>query len=198
MISEIRHEADRDLEFSRWIGSRPGAESLAQCIHCGQCTASCPLSDRMDRSPRRLLYLAKEGFRREVLESFTLWLCTSCYTCTIKCPRGIKVTDLLYALKRRAIEAGTYPKRFAIPVLAQEFRRMVLRDGRINETLLAAAMIWKTNPARLVAMSGLGRGLLRTGRMSLKRDRIVGRAQLTRLLREVEASAPTGNGEVAS
>ena len=198
MISEIRHEADRDLAFSRWIGSQPGADSLAQCIHCGQCAASCPLSDHMDRSPRRLLYLAKEGFRREVLESFTLWLCTSCYVCTIKCPRGIKVTDLMYALKRRAIEAGAYPKRFAIPVLAQEFRRMVLRDGRINETLLAATMTMKTNPGRLLGMTGLGLGLMRTGRMSLRRDRIAGRSQLTRLLRAVEESAPAGTEEAPS
>ena len=186
MDATIRRESDRDRGFSRWIRSRPGAETMAQCIHCGQCAGSCPLSTHMDRSPRQLMYLAKEGFREEVLGSFTLWLCTSCYTCTVKCPRGIKVTDIMYALKRRAIEDGVFSRRFPIPVLAQEFRRMVRRHGRINETRLAINLNLKTRPLRMLGMAGLGMGLMRTGRFSLKHENIRDRAQLTKLLEAVD------------
>ena len=39
-----------------------------------------------------------------VVKSNTIWLCTSCYYCTVRCPAGIKITDLMYELKRMAIK----------------------------------------------------------------------------------------------
>jgi heterodisulfide reductase subunit C len=140
----------------------------------------------MDRSPRQLLYLAKEGFKTDVLESFTIWLCTSCYQCTVKCPREIKVTDIMYALKRRAIEEGTYPKRFAIPVLAREFHKMIRSHGRITETRLVLNLMLKTNLLRILRMFRQGRALMRTGRFSWKTESIQGQDQLARLLDALE------------
>jgi heterodisulfide reductase subunit C/quinone-modifying oxidoreductase subunit QmoC len=198
MDATIRRESDRDREFSTWVTRLPGAETLEQCIHCGQCAGSCPLSTYMDRSPRQLLYLAKEGFKDEVLGSFTLWLCTSCYTCTVKCPRAIKVTDVLYALKRRSIEEGVYSRRFPIPVLAQEFRDMVRAHGRINEVRLAMNLNLKTRPTRMLGMAGLGLGLMRTGRFSLRYDNIRGRDQLGRLLGAVDRRRAEKRQEVAA
>jgi quinone-modifying oxidoreductase subunit QmoC len=189
MRPTIRTEADRDSTFAGWIKSLPGAEGVSQCIHCGLCAGSCPLSRYMDRSPRQLLYLAREGFREDVLRSFTIWLCTSCYTCTVRCPRGIQVTELMYALKRRAIEEGLYPKRFAIPVLAREFGRMVRSRGRITESRLVLRLMLKTNLLRLFRMIPMGGGLLRTGRFSLRPETIRDRDQLSKLLDHV------GNGK---
>jgi len=189
MTPTVKTEADRDREFAGWIKSLPGAEGISQCIHCGLCAGSCPLSSYMDRSPRQLLYLAREGFREEVLRSFTIWLCTSCYTCTVRCPCGIHVTDMMYALKRRAIEDGLYPKRFAIPVLAREFRRMVKSRGRITESRLVLQLMMRTKLMRLLGMIPMGRNLLRTGRFSMKAERIRDREQLSKLLDYV------GNGK---
>jgi heterodisulfide reductase subunit C len=143
----------------------------------------------MDRSPRQILYLAREGFRNEVLGSFTLWLCTSCYTCTVRCPRGIHVTDLMYALKRRAMEEGRYPKRFAIPVLAREFRRMVRERGRITEARLVLRLLLRTDPLRLGRMLPMGRDLLRTGRFSLRSERVRDPQRLAGLLGRMEEDA---------
>jgi heterodisulfide reductase subunit C len=140
----------------------------------------------MDRSPRQLLYLAREGFKDDVLRSFSIWLCTSCYTCTVRCPRGIQVTELMYALKRKAIEEGLYPKRFAIPVLAREFGRMVRAKGRITEARLVLRLLLKTSLLRALRMIPMGRDLLRTGRLSLQAEHIRDRAQLIRLLDEVQ------------
>jgi heterodisulfide reductase subunit C len=186
MKPTIRTEAERDREFAKWIESLPAARGIAQCIHCGLCAGSCPLAAYMDRSPRQLLYLAKEGFKEDVLRSSTIWLCTSCYTCTVRCPREIKVTELMYALKRKAIEEGLYPKRFAIPVLAREFRRMVVARGRITESRLVLALVLKTNLLRLARMWGMGWDLLRTGRFTLRGESIEGRKQLAKILEAVE------------
>ena len=182
MMRAIRTDADRDPEFGAWITNVIGAEKIKQCIHCGQCSGSCPLAKYMDRSPRQLMHLAREGFRDEVLQSSAIWLCTSCYTCTIKCPRGIKVTDVMYALKRRAIEDGVYAKRFSVPVLAQEFQKMVAQHGRINEIRLATILYLKTNLRGLPGRALLGRDLMRTGRFSLKNEKIRGQKELQTLL----------------
>ena len=35
-----------------------------------------------------------------------LWLCTTCYTCQERCPRGIPITDALLELRRLAVREG--------------------------------------------------------------------------------------------
>lgn len=132
------------------------------------------------------MHLARQGFREDVLSSFTIWLCTSCYACSVKCPREIKVTEVMYALKRKAIEEGAYPEHFPIPVLAREFRRMVRKNGRISESRLAMKMMLKTNALRLPGMMSLGRKLMRAKRLSFRNDRIKGTKELNRFLDAME------------
>jgi hypothetical protein len=43
---------------------------------------------------------------------------------------------------------GVYPKRFPIPVLAQEFNRMVGSNGRITELLLVMRLFLKPTSPR--------------------------------------------------
>jgi heterodisulfide reductase subunit C len=78
----------------------------------------------MDFSPRRIVALVREGFRKDALSSKTIWLCASCYSCAVHCPRQIHIADVMYGLKREAIQDRLYPARFPIPVLAQEFYKM--------------------------------------------------------------------------
>ena len=142
--SLIKYEIERDPVFAKWVTGVMGGERIRNCIQCGLCSASCPLSPYMDFTPRRLIHMAREGFKKDVLESFTIWLCTSCYSCTVECPRRIRVTDVMYALKRRAIEDGVYPRRFPIPVLASEFGDMIRRNGRVTESWLVMRVFLKT------------------------------------------------------
>ena len=177
-----RTESDRDPAFADWIRNLDGAERIRECIHCGVCSASCPLARWMDYSPRRIMHLAREGFKNDVLESHALWLCTSCYECTVRCPREIPVTEVMYALKARAIAGGSYPRRFPVPVLARAFARMVRREGRISEGRLAMWLMLKTSLKRLLGMSRLAPRLLRTGRLALHSDHVAGRDQVVELM----------------
>jgi heterodisulfide reductase subunit C len=185
--SLIKYEVERDPTFAKWVTGVIGGERIRNCIQCGLCSASCPLSPYMDFTPRRLIHMAREGFKRDVLESFTIWLCTSCYSCTVECPRKIRVTDIMYALKRRAIEDGVYPRRFPIPVLASEFGAMIRRNGRVTESWLVVRVFLKTAILRLLGMSKLGTKLFLTGRMEIVPATIRGRKQLQTLLDTVEA-----------
>ena len=182
----IRTEADRDLEFAAWFTDLVGEEKLRDCIHCGVCSGSCPLAGHMDFGPRKLMYLAREGFADDVLGSNTIWLCTSCYACTVACPQQIPVTDVMYALKRKAIESGKAQKRHPVAVMAKGFTKMVHKRGRLSEAYLIVGLALRSGIGRYLGMAGMGINALRTGRVSLKRDSIKQHDELTRLLNVVD------------
>ena len=178
----IKYEADRVRGFSREITSVSGCDQLQSCIQCGTCSGTCPLSIYMDFSPRQVMALVRADFKNEVLSSKTVWLCASCYACTVECPRQIRITDIMYALKQRAIKEGIYPKRFPIPILAKEFSEMVRSKGRITETLLVMRLFLKANWRAVLSSWRLGLGLIRTGRFVIRHERIERRAELAAML----------------
>jgi heterodisulfide reductase subunit C len=171
-----------DPAFAGWAVRTIGEEKVRACIQCGVCSGVCPLSDYMDYTPRRLIHLAKEGFREHVLRSFTIWLCASCYACAVQCPKGINVTDVMFAFKQRAMREGVYPKRFAVPVLEHEFTSMVRQRGRVTESWLVVLLALKTNVFSLLKLAKLGWRLLRAGRMAFGLDSIKRRKELQLLL----------------
>jgi heterodisulfide reductase subunit C len=178
----IKYEGDRVRGFGKEIMSVPGCEQLQSCIQCGTCSGACPLSIYMDFSPRQVMALVRADFKNEVLRSHTVWLCASCYACTTECTRQIRITDIMYALKQRAIEEGIYPKRFPIPVLAKEFYEMVRRQGRITEMLLVIRLFLKTDWFAALGSWRLGIGMMRTGRFDLRPEHIERRAELAGML----------------
>jgi len=187
--SKIRYEGDLDPGFAEGIASIPGGERLAHCIQCGTCSATCPLSNYMDYTPRRIIAMTRAGFKDDVLRSFTIWLCASCYSCTVECPKNIKITDIMYALKRQAIEENIYPKRFSIPVLAREFFSLAKRTGRSNEGRVIIRLVLKSNPFRYIGRAFLGLKLMKQGRFSLKKETIKRKGELKKILQGVEQTA---------
>jgi len=188
----VKYQEELDPDFPDQVAAMPGAADLNRCIQCGTCSATCPVSPFMDLTPRRVVAMTRAGFKKEVLESNTIWLCASCYSCTVECPKGIKITDIMYALKRRAIQERAYPRRFPTPVLAREFFRKVRRTGRSNEGQIATAMILKTNPLKLLRQIPLGLKLLLKGRMSLFTEKMSGdRGQLEDLLDSMDRQKET-------
>jgi quinone-modifying oxidoreductase subunit QmoC len=182
----FKYEAELDQGFAERVAKLAYGEKLYSCIQCGTCSASCPVSHWMDFTPRRVIALIQAGYKEEVLECFTIWLCASCYACTVDCPKQIKITDVMYALRQEALEHAGYRKRFPIPVLAREFFKQVLKNGRNSESHLMLNLYMKTNPFKLLKMVKVGLGLLRTGRFSLKKEHIKQREQFQNLLKAVD------------
>ena len=187
----VRYEAERVRGFGKEIMAVPGCERLFSCIQCGTCSGTCPLSVYMEHSPRQIMALVRSDFKDEVLRSNSIWLCASCYSCTVECPREIRITDIMYALKQRAILESVYPKHFPIPILAKEFAAMVRRKGRITETLLVMILFAKANWRAVLGSWRQGLGLVRTGRFVLRQEHIERRAELTTML----AAAGNGTGK---
>jgi heterodisulfide reductase subunit C len=182
----IKYEAELDRGFGATIAHMAHGEKFYTCIQCGTCSATCPVSHFMDFTPRKIIAMVRAGFKEEVLRSFTIWLCASCHSCTADCPREIKITDVMYALKQLAIKEGIYPKRFPIPVMAQEFYKIVEKQGRNSEGRLMMNIAMKTNPFRLLRYAKVGLKLFRTGRASLHEESIQNKGELKALLRAVD------------
>ncbi len=172
MERQIRYQREADLEWAHEFTKHPYCERLLSCIQCGTCSGTCPLSIYMDLTPRQIIAMVREGFRDDVLRSKTIWLCASCYSCSVECPQKINITDVMYRLKREAMREKVYPKRFPIPVLAQEFCEMVRRKGRNSEFWVVFRMALRSNPWILFTMMRTGWDLWRTGRLSMRMERI--------------------------
>lgn len=171
-LQKIKFQCEADPEWAYTVSQRPGCERLFSCLQCGACSGTCPLSIYMDYGPRRIIALVREGFHKEALSSETIWLCASCYSCAVYCPQGIHITDIMYSLKREAISRGLYPRRFPIPILAQEFFKVVKRRGRTMEFLVVLRMALRSNPLMLFTMWRTGFDMLRTGRLPLRGERV--------------------------
>lgn len=187
---KVMYEENLVPGFLAEIEDMSGCREIEQCIQCGTCSSSCPMTIYMDHPPRKIIAMIKHGFKEEALKSFTIWLCPSCYTCQVRCPAKIKITDVMYALKRKAIEDKVYPPRFAIPVLDREMSRLIARHGRNSELWLLFRLYLKSRrPFAMLKMAPLGLRLIKTGRMSFRRESIKNKTQLRTLLKAVKEGA---------
>jgi quinone-modifying oxidoreductase subunit QmoC len=168
----IKYEEELDHDFYKEIGHLAWGEKLLSCIQCGNCSGTCPLSLYMDYPPRQIIAMTRAGFKEEVLNSKTIWLCASCYACTVECPKEIKITDVMYALKQKALMDKVHPRTFPTAVLAREFFRMVRKNGRQSEGPLIALLYLHTNPFAALGQAIMGMKLFFQGRIGIKMESI--------------------------
>lgn len=166
------------------IAETPGDPRLEMCIQCGTCGGSCPSGPDMEHTPRALFQMIKAGMKDKVLSSNTPWYCVSCYYCTVRCPQEVHITELMYTLKRMAIQGGLYRESTVsrAPDFSGTFIDYVENYGRSFELGLATRYHLSHNPLSMVSMASMGMGLLIKGRMDLMPTRIKGIKQLKTIL----------------
>jgi heterodisulfide reductase subunit C len=95
----------KDKEFSETIKAA-GGDSLEYCFQCGTCTGSCPSGRRTPYRIRQIIRKTNIGLKDEVISDPTLWMCTTCYACQERCPRDIKIVDVVKLARNEAAKAG--------------------------------------------------------------------------------------------
>jgi Fe-S oxidoreductase len=83
--------------------------SLFSCIQCGKCTGGCPVSRKTDLNIRELIYrilIAGREFELDGLE--VMWDCTTCNTCTARCPKEVNPMEVMIAIRSAVIEEGRH------------------------------------------------------------------------------------------
>lgn len=112
-----------DPGLAERVAAEPGGEGIRRCFACGTCAAGCPVRRFNDRfNPRRIIRMVLLGMREQVLREPFVWLCATCFTCQERCPQGVRISDLMRALKNLALRGGNMPEGIPIQVrlLAQK------------------------------------------------------------------------------
>jgi heterodisulfide reductase subunit C len=165
------------------ISALPGGEGIRVCIQCGTCTASCPNAHLMDHTPSELIAMARAGMEKEVLSSNAMWYCLSCYMCTVRCPRGIKFTDLMHVFDYLSIQAGMINARTLTPTMYRLFNHYCSM-GTLSELWFMLRFYFQTNPLRAWRMIPVALNMFRRGRISVKSRKLTrkGSCQLQTIL----------------
>jgi heterodisulfide reductase subunit C len=99
-----------DLDFAEKVAHEPGGEAIHSCYACGTCSAGCPVRRVNSRyNPRKIIRMILLGMKSDVLRSDFIWLCSSCYTCQERCPQGVRITELMTAVRNLAVKEGHAP-----------------------------------------------------------------------------------------
>lgn len=173
-------DKDGDKEFKKEVLRLAGPEVLT-CMQCGTCSASCPTAYLMDNSIRKLIKLVLEGKKEEALRSGSIWLCTSCQLCTVRCPRGIRPKALVGALREICEREGEKSKDQAYEDL---FLRQVRDCGRVSETQLSGEYLL-ANPKSAVQAMELGLELAPRGKISLGQEKVKRPGEVKKIFQEL-------------
>ena len=183
-------EVKRDPAFGDRL--TPAGVQLRTCIQCGTCTASCPSVSAMDPTPRKMWRMVQLGLVEEVLHSRSMWLCSICYQCQVRCPRGIPLTETISKLKQLALQERIKEWREST-VFYQAFSNVMRRYGRMREVEFMAHYFLSTNPLGALSYAGLGLTLLQRGKLRPEFPKLRGEGRLDRLfdrVAELEGKKP--------
>jgi len=195
---------DEGEEFRDRVLALAGSE-VKTCIQCGTCSASCPTAHLMDTPIRKLVKLVLEGEKKAALSSRSIWLCTSCLLCTVRCPRNIRPMAVVAALKTIYEDEGLKCKD---SVFEGIFGRQIRDYGRISEFLLSAEYMIRS-PSSAAQIMAFGAELVPKGKIEMSFDaargeRIEGTEEVKRIFEvlgdEGKAEAEkveAGEGEMA-
>jgi len=157
-----------DPEFAKEVYGTENGKWVKMCMQCGICPTTCTLRGMMDLSPRKIIQLIRAGKKDEVLKSKAIWLCTSCYNCTCRCPRGVPIMDIMADLRNLAKEAGYGKNKIH---MASAYYDDLISRGRIWEagmTMKYGLKIGISNAIEMAKnMQGTGIKMLKHKRLTL-------------------------------
>ena len=153
-------EVEDNVEEGDWV---------KMCMQCGVCSGSCPFGPDWEHPPQELFMMIRAGEREEVLSSESMWMCTSCYNCIVRCPREIPITHIMHGLANYAHRLGLAPKMNPTRRFAKIFWENISKNGRVNETSLSLKLYFmdgfSTGVKKTLEMKNTGLGMFRTKRL---------------------------------
>ncbi len=174
-----------------------GGDWVKMCMQCGVCSGSCPLGSAWEHPPQEIFMMIRAGKRDEVLRSDSMWMCTSCYNCIVRCPRELPITHIMHGLANYAHRLGIAPKQNPTRRFAQIFWKNIVKTGRVNELELSIRLYFMdgivSGIKKGLQMLPVGLGMLKTKRLDpmglFAHHGIKGKADLQKMIkkaREIE------------
>src|SRR5512147_52127 len=161
---------------------------LQACYQCQKCSAGCPVVDAMDLLPNQVLRHIQYGHRERVLGSKTIWICASCYTCSVRCPNDIDIAKIMDTLRHLAVRSGSKPGEKDIPIFHSLFLEEIKSKGRIHE--LSLILKFKSKTRDFLKDAGLGWKMFRLGKIKLFPSSFRGGREIKEIFNVVEKGRP--------
>lgn len=177
-------EKTRAVTFMEEVSAIPGGEGIRLCIQCGTCTASCPSATRWEYTPSGVIAMVRAEMRDEVLSSNSMWNCLSCYFCTVRCPRGVKPTELFHILEGLATRYGFRARETRTPAMYRSFVNSIKSNGRVHEFGMMFRYYLATNLFAALKVMPVGLKLFSHKRMPLLPKKVKGKGDLARIIQK--------------
>jgi quinone-modifying oxidoreductase subunit QmoC len=165
MVEKYRNnflkEVSANVEEGDWV---------KMCMQCGVCSGSCPLGPYWEHPPQEIFMLIRANKRDEVLKSASMWMCTSCYNCIVRCPRELPITHIMHGLATYAKRLGLAPATQPTSAFGQMLWNSVAGNGRVNELKLGLNLQFKDGMGQgiknALAQKDLGLKMMKAKRMT--------------------------------
>ncbi len=164
-----RVQTDLDVRVVDWVKGQPQGETISRCWQCGTCTAGCCMHTDYgltDFNPRYFIYLAQVGYEEELRRyASTIWRCVSCNKCVERCPKGVKVEEVVHTIGTYLTLTGAAAESPA-DRFDRAYTENLLARGVLDEAALFRTyerLEGRKTPAKKLLSMGLS--LLRTGRL---------------------------------
>ena len=82
---------------------------LLECIQCGMCTGSCPVTRKTNLNIRKYMREVSILNKLALHTLNELWSCTTCSTCGVRCPKDLNPYEFLIDIRSIAVEEGQIP-----------------------------------------------------------------------------------------
>ena len=124
------------------VGKGCGA-NVCKCYQCKKCSSGCPVAEYADLHPAQIMRAIQLGQVDIPLDHRFIWLCTSCQTCTTRCPQGIDVAAVMDELRIIARREGRIPAGAALADVLRLNAESIKRWGRLYEVELMSRALLK-------------------------------------------------------
>ena len=117
----------RDSRVMQLLDRESTGRKLLLCHTCGSCLSRCFLKDAVPEvNPRKFVRMVCNGWEDLALESRFLWTCTLCNRCTFDCPMGIRMDEVVRAVR------GVQAERGETPSVLQDGVESALETGNVS------------------------------------------------------------------
>lgn len=167
ILEELSHESG--VEFNK-------------CYQCGKCTAGCPVAFAMDKTPREIMRLLQLSMTDEALKSQTIWLCASCQTCSVRCPREVDIATVMESARIMAKKKG-YVTEKNMNIFHDIFLKSVENNGRVHE--LALILGFNLQSGQLLKDAQFGLPMVTRGKLAILPHKIEDNGEVKKIFENV-------------
>ena len=143
---------------------------VKMCMQCGVCAGSCTFGPDWEHTPQKIFMMIRAGKREEVLTSSSMWMCTSCYNCMVRCPRELPITHIMHGLASYAHRLGLAPKNQPTRDFSLIFWENCTKTGRVNELRMTISVYFRegflSGVKKMWTLRNIGRGLFFAKRLN--------------------------------